>query len=328
MENPKVAIIGAGNIGSELYKRVLELNWEVAFVVKHDGIYKNFTDKIDAPENIGKYLEDVDLAFLAIPTFDDGSTAYKYLKTFLEKNIPAVTCEKGALGNYFYELEKYLPIVGYSATVGGGSRILRYAKERVTENTNEITLVLNGTLNYIFYKLSQGEKLENVISQAQKLGYCEPGTKSAIDVINKEASGDVPLKVSVFFNILRLSSDIIRAKDLTVSKVSDEDLEFLVKNAKDFRYFISISKKEPIPEKNIGGFVFNSNGWWCLAGFRKADNDFIKSLENVNNGIEIKENGSDGIYCLSGPGAGAGPTVSSMIKDAQILWNTKKLLKN
>ncbi|MCX6721593.1 MAG: hypothetical protein NTY04_00130 [Candidatus Staskawiczbacteria bacterium] len=322
--NPKVAIIGAGNIGSEVYKRVQELNWEVVFVVKQDGIYKNFTEKIDAQENIDKHIRDVDLVFLAIPTFDDGLTAYKYLKMFLENNIPIITCEKGALGNYFSELKDYLPIIGYSSSVGGGTRILRYAKERVTKKTKKISLVLNGTLNYIFYQLSQGKKLDEVISEVQRLGYSEPGMKSAVDIINKEASGDVPLKVSILFNILGLSPDIIKAKNLAVNKIFEEDLKLLVGQAKELRYFISISKEKMLSEKVVGGFAFESNGWHCLAGFRNTDSEFIKFLKGATNGIEIEESGFDGTYCLTGPGAGAGPTVSSMIKDAQILWNTKK----
>jgi homoserine dehydrogenase len=325
MKSPKVIIIGAGNIGSELHKRIKQLKWEVLFVVKQDGIYKNFSEKIDEINNIEKYIKNINLAFIAIPTLDDGLTAYKYLKMFLENNIPTITCEKGALGNYFFELEKYLPLIGYSATVGGGTRILEYIKERITQNTKRINLVLNGTLNYIFYQLSQGKKLEEVISEVQRLGYSEPGAKNAIDIINKEASGDIPFKVSILFNIAKLSPDIIKAKDLSVNKILEEELRFMVDKAEDFRYFVSMTKEKPISEKSIGRFAFESNGWYCLGGFRKVKDDFIGSLKGVANGVEIEENGFDGVYCLSGPGAGAGPTVSSMIKDAQTLCDTNKL---
>lgn len=323
--NPKIAIIGAGNIGSELYKRISQTAWEIVFIVKQDGIYKNISEKIDEVNNIKKYIKNIDLVFLAIPTIDNGLVAFEYMKMFLEKEIPVITCEKGALGNYFPELEKYLPLIGCSASVGGGTRILRYVQERVTKKTTKINAVLNGTLNYIFYQLSLDKKLEEAVLCAQKLGYAEPGTKNVLDVINKEALGDVPLKVSILFNTARLSSGFIRAKDLSVKNISQEELNILSANAKNFRYFVSINKGKPILEDCIGGFSLNSEDWYCLAGFRKVNSEFIANLKDTTNGIEIVEDGLDGVYCLSGPGAGAGPTVSSMIKDAEILWNTRRL---
>ena len=73
---PRVGIIGAGNIGSELYRKVQRLGWEVAFVAKSDGVYKNLTDKIDRLDSYLNYAAGLDVAFVAIPTLDDGTAAF------------------------------------------------------------------------------------------------------------------------------------------------------------------------------------------------------------------------------------------------------------
>ena len=102
----KIGIIGAGNIGSELYRKAIALGWDVRFLVKADGVYKDLDEKIDEVDNYLNYCDGLDVVFLAIPTFDDGKTAYDYMISLLEKEIPVVTCEKGALSNYFPELKK------------------------------------------------------------------------------------------------------------------------------------------------------------------------------------------------------------------------------
>ena len=70
----KVAIIGAGNIGKELYKKTQQLGWSVSVIVKKDAVYKDLENKLDKPDNYQKYCNGLDIAFLCIPTADDGKT--------------------------------------------------------------------------------------------------------------------------------------------------------------------------------------------------------------------------------------------------------------
>jgi len=321
----KIGIVGAGNIGSELYRRALSLKWEIGFVLRTSGVYKNLDERIDDLENYQDYCNGLDLAFLAIPTNDDGKTAFDYMYSFLEKDIPVVTSEKGALSNYFPELEKWLHEnrIGYSATVGGGTRLLGYAKERIGPNTEEIHLVPNGTLNHIFYEASKGKPIGEGVEDTKILGYAEPGAKTPLDVINKEATGDVPMKTSIFFNICGLSPKRIRAKDIKSHKITESELKRLIKESINRRYIVSITREDN-EEDVIGGFKHQVDDWVISAGFKKIhENPLYLQLvpTGVNNSVLIYEGiyGIDGTYRLSGPGAGAGPTTSSMIKDANRL---------
>jgi len=318
---PKIGIIGHGRIGSELSKRVKEKKFEV-IIADLSGIYTLERKKLDTLSNWLKYFRKVDIACLCIPTLDDGRTAFHYMKALLRENVPVVTAEKGALANYFPELKLWLDKIGYSATVGGGTRMLGWLKDRISTHIEEIHLVINGTLNYIFHQLSEGRSLHQVIEMAKELGYAEPKAKTPLEVINAEANGDIPRKTAILINVCNLGE--IREKEISVVPFSEKDLEILMREAKNRRYIVSISQKE-LKEEVIGGFKFKINKWYITAGFKRLNSHPLFSylrLPKVDNGVVIS--GLEGRYFLCGPGAGAIPTVcAGVIKDIEKLIKDK-----
>jgi len=326
----KVGIVGGGRIGSELYKQIKPLGWKAEVILKNDGVYKNLTEKIDELENYQKHCENLNMAFIAIPTLDDGKTAFNYISYFIEQNIPVVTCEKGALSNYYAELENKIDKIGYSATVGGGTRLLKYLEEKMNPNVEQIHAVINGTLNYLFDELSKGKNLEKVAEEARKLGYTEPGAEKPLEIINKEATEDAPMKTSILFNVCKTSRERVRAKQFNTSKITEPELKELTRQAKNRRYIVSITK-EKNEEDVIGGFNYQAGEWAISAGFKNiSENPLYQQLitRGVNNSILIQEeyNKIKGIYTLTGPGAGAEPTTSSMIKDAYKIFQKQTTL--
>ena len=306
----KIGLIGYGKIGKEVGKRALQRGWTVPVIVEISGVYNSsMKQKIAEPSGWLDCFqkENVDIAVLCIPTLDEGTTAYNYIKNLVEKGIPIVSSEKGAIGNYFPELKPWMDKIGYSATVGGGTRLLHWLKERVTPNTKEIHLIINGTLNYIFDGLSRGRVLDEVVEETKKLGYAEPGAQEPIEVINTEAVKDIPMKTSALINICGLGE--IRAREIKVQNITEKDLGNLVREATFRRYIISITRGEN-KEDVIGGFKFKINNWYVSGGFKNRIHNplFLQLIPpGVNNAALIY--GPNGTYILTGPGAGATPTV-------------------
>jgi len=325
----KIGIIGGGNIGSEVYRQAVSNAWDVKFVMKIDGVYKNLEEKIDGLENSKKYLENLDIAFLAIPTCDDGTIASNYMKYLVEKGIPVVTCEKGALSKDFTKFEPFIEkgMIGYSATVGGGTRMLKYAEKQVGPDTKTIHANFNGTTNYCLDNIPKRRCSKKVFEETRDLGYAEPEAKTGLEIMNKESAGDVPMKGAIFFNftIGRLIKEYVSAREFSAKRLENDDFKRLIKEASNRRYIFSIMKKgyEIKEDDIIGGFKYQMYDYFISAGFKKINSD--KSYESmkvpgVYNSLAIldgKDQRTYGVYNLQGPGAGAEPTVSSMMKDGK-----------
>ncbi len=320
----RIGFIGAGRIGRRLCQRIVAKGWMVPVIVTRSGVFRYYdiglTEKIDAQWRWLDYF-DVDAACLVISTEDDGTIALNYMKSLLGRNIPVVTSEKGALGNYFPELEKWLAKIGYNASVGGGTKMLEWAKKRVDAEVEEVYAVVNGTLNYGFDEMSRARTVYEVFGETKTLGYAEPGPATPLEIINKESCGDVPMKVAILFNhcFARYAGQYIRAGDITPQAISEADLNRLIREAAKRRYIVSITKREP-EEDTIGGFTHKIGDWIISGGFKdKNENPLFLRLvpSGVNNSLLIckGKHGKDGTPCLSGEGAGVDPTTSTMMED-------------
>jgi homoserine dehydrogenase len=318
----KVGFIGGGRIARGLYPRIIAKGWEVPVVLTRKGVFRDIelTEKIAEPENYLNHFN-VDAVCLVISTLDDGTAAFNYMKAILEKDIPVITSEKGALGNYFPELKKWLDKIGCNASVGGGSKILDYTETRMDPEVEEVHAIVNGTLNYGFDGMAHGRTLYQVFEEAKTLGYAEPGSASPLEIINKEACGDIPMKVAILFNkcFTKYSGRFIRAREISPLPISEDDLDQLIREVGRRRYIISITKRE-CKEDVVCGFKHKVGDWIVSGGFKnKNENPLFLRLvpSGVNNAILISKGkgGKDGTPYLSGEGAGVDPTTSVIMED-------------
>ena len=262
----KIGIIGKGIIGSELIRKSKLLNWDIKFILDSKNVYKD-QKKIDSSENYLNYCRDVDVVFLAIPSLCDGKIAFNYIYNIVNKGINVVTCEKAALSNYFLQLNPYLNKIGFSATVGGGTRIIKYIETMMCDNITSMHIIVNGTLNYIFEEMSKGSGIAEAIKNAKTLGYVEPGANNILDIVNEESYHDIPMKLSILHNFFKFGK-IIKTNDIKAKKITKSELNQLTEEAYYRRYIISL-RKYPMEEKNIiGGFEYKTDKWNISAGFK------------------------------------------------------------
>ena len=328
----KIVIIGLGLIGKALKAKVEKVpGWEIQQIIEKDKILSGSGEEIGSYNPESPDLEKLipkgcDLVFLAIPTFDKGQVAYRNIKYAVERGIPVVTCEKGGLSYNWSDLEKFIGLIGYSATVGGGTRLLPYLKQRLHGRDDVVVhAVVNGTLNYIFDEMAHaGRSYGEAVEEAQRLGYAEPGATDYLQVLNGEIK-DTVMKTAILFNVCMKKSKAMRPDDVSLKLLEKDDLARLIKESKNRRYIVSFLPPGSQQENDIiGGFEHESDGWKISAGFQAIDSNplFLNWLpRGVNNSVLTYEGefGEDGIYTLYGPGAGAKPTTSSMIRDAKIL---------
>ena len=330
-------LIGRGNIGRELERQIgqqhvasrLGLEQKPRMIVEVNGI-TDASGKIDSATQFAD-ANIPDVMFLAIPSGGDGTLAYGYVSTILAKGKMAVTAEKGALSHFFQELKTAsvdFTRFGITATVGGGTRMLRVAEQYNIDQANitEMHAVLNGTMTAIMSEVApatgSGIALETAVEHAVKAGYAEPGADSPQAVLRGEAEGDIPKKMSIIFNTLGLGNTTVTPEMLAFS-LSDEDINAAVGASEPHRFITSFypagSSADPGPR--LGGFDVTIDGWRLVAGFRPLSaNPLFASfapLTQAGNGLVVGlgPNNSDGVYSVTGPGAGVEPTANAMIDD-------------
>lgn len=332
------ALYGTGNIGQELLYQVakpgvadrLGLLPHPEFIVsRRSGIRTHEGDFFDGDR------ESVNNVFVAIPSDADGETAMEIMRPVLARQGRVITAEKGGIANHFRELATAsddFERLGVNATVGGGTRMMEAAGLYLGDpsNVTQIHMAINGTLtaimNEVGPQVGAGMSIGQAVGQAVRLGFAEPGAETPGAVLAGEAQGDLPKKTAIFLNKLDLVGRTVDWKEL-IFKMNPEDIRRVEEEARVRRAIVSLyhtSVANVGPESDIiGGFDEQIDGWQVVAGFRDVTrhplfSDFA-GLTGQGNGLVIGlgPDESDGVIRLMGQGAGAPPTVNTMLDD----WN-------
>jgi homoserine dehydrogenase len=310
----KISIIGAGGIAKHLQSRL-----------KAQGHHAWLTTRRNKEEFSGLLKsKQIQAVFIAISTLDKGEAARDYILASVKAGIPVITCEKGALAYHAEILKPHLDKIGFSATVGGGTRMLKYVAERhLAGKQAEIHAVVNGTLNFIFDEIRRGGRS---LGEACKLGYAEPGASDPLSLINGELR-DVRMKTCVFFNTVLAAQKLVTPDHFGSLEQTADDLERLSEEGGDHRLVVSFLNHKSTREYPRYGKQFGLHfieGWHITGAFRQITQASQLSSwlpGGVGNAVHIIEGelGSGGKYTLSGPGAGHEPTTSAMLADFEEL---------
>ena len=141
-----------------------------------------------------------DLAFITTPS-SIGDVSSRYVRDLLRSDAVVVTAEKGAITYGWEDFELDIDRrLGITATVGGGSQLLRAARDQVNGGKiSRIDLVANGTLGVVMEEFEKGTVAPTVASLVTRMGYAEPGATDMSEIIAGEL-GDVTKKAQIFYN--------------------------------------------------------------------------------------------------------------------------------
>jgi homoserine dehydrogenase len=144
-----------------------------------------------------------------------------------ERDKPVVTANKELLATRGRELfdaadDKGLDLY-FEAAVAGGIPLIRPLKESLTgERLRRVLGIVNGTTNYILTRMSgEGRPFDEVLAEAQRLGYAEADPTADVD--GHDAAAKVAILASIAFNARVVADDVFREG---IARVTTEDIEF------------------------------------------------------------------------------------------------------
>ncbi len=213
-----------------------------------------------------------------------------------------VTANKALLANHGTEIFAAARakgvMVAFEAAVAGGIPIIKALREGLTANRiTWIAGIINGTSNFILSEMrDKGLSFEQVLAEAQKLGYAE--SDPTYDIEGIDAAHKITLMSAIAFGIPVQFSKVYTEG---ITKLTGEDIRY----AEELGYRIKLLGITKRVEKGIELRVHPT-----LIPVRRL----IANVEGVMNAIVVKGD-AVGATLYYGAGAGAEPTASSVIAD-------------
>lgn len=199
----KVAVAGLGTVGGGVV-RLLQEQKDV--LLKRCGRLIELTaaadlnparaEELNLPASVAFYRDaremaektDADVIIELIGGAD--GIAYELCLSALNRGKNFVTANKAMIAHHGNELarlaEEHGVFFGYEAAVAGGIPIIKALREGLVGNRiSEVYGILNGTCNYILTMMREtGRPFDDVLADAQKLGYAEADPSFDIDGID------------------------------------------------------------------------------------------------------------------------------------------------
>lgn len=220
----------------------------------------------------------------------------------LQHKKHVVTANKALLADHGAELfslaESHGVSLRFEAAVAGGIPVIETVKSSLAANeVSSIAGIINGTGNFILTAMaSEGRAFDDVLLEAQKLGYAE--ADPTFDVDGTDAAQKLVLLASLAFGAA-ISPDAPYKQG--VDSVAPEDLEFASELGYRIKH-LGIAKRD--------GSALQLRVHPTLIPEGKA----IAQVDGVLNAVMINATGV-GELLLVGPGAGSRPTASAVCGD-------------
>ena len=313
MKPIQVGLLGIGTVGGGTF-RVLSRNREE--ITRRAGreiriamVADKATDR--ARELVGNNAEVVDDAMKVItnPNIDivvELIGGYSPAKDFVLKAIAngkhVVTANKALLavhGNeIFAAAQKAGVMVAFEAAVAGGVPIIKALREGLTANRIEwIAGIINGTSNFILSEMrSKGKSFDEVLKEAQKLGYAE--ADPTFDIEGIDAAHKLTIMSAIAFGV---PMQFDKAYTEGISKLTKQDIEY----AEQLGYRIKLLG---LTRRTANGIELRVHP--TLIPTKRL----IANVEGVMNAILVKGD-AVGSTMYYGAGAGAEPTASAVVAD-------------
>ena len=198
MKQIGVGLLGFGTVGAGVVQGLTENRELIAARLGVDVVLRRIGD-LDITTDRGVKVDPAILTrdareVIADPSVDivveligGSGIARTLMMEALNAGKSVVTANKKLLAEYGDEIFSLAEAkgvdIGFGASVGGGIPVIRVAREALVGNRIRRALgILNGTCNYILTRMeNEGLPFDQVLAEAQKLGYAEANPALDID---------------------------------------------------------------------------------------------------------------------------------------------------
>ena len=317
MSKFRVGIVGFGTVGKGIYK-ILKSNNDLHPIIKEIEIAKVAVKNIGKKRDIAlekELLTNNPYELVADPLIDvivEVMGGIDMAKDIILKSLEAgksvVTANKAVIARYGDEIYRTAKNNGVyvltEAAVCGGIPIIEPLKRSLKSNQiKKMVGIINGTTNFILSKMTNEKAdYEETLKLAQSLGFAE--FDPTADVEGFDAADKISILSELAFGG-KINRNYISTEG--ISKIDLKDIEYANKLGFEIK-LIAYSERHQIQSE---GYL-SLNIWVAPSLIPKSHP--LATVEGVNNAILI-EGDPIGEIMLYGPGAGSGPTASSVVSD-------------
>jgi homoserine dehydrogenase len=227
-------------------------------------------------------------------------------KDLVERSLaagkPVITANKALMAHHGSELARQAEAAGvalaYEAAVAGGVPVIKVLREGLAANRiTRVYGILNGTSNFILTSMREtGREFDEVLSEAQALGYAEADPSFDVDGI------DTAHKLAILTGLCfgcEVDFDGVHVEG--IREISALDIEY----ANELGYRIKLLGLSRATDGGVEQRVHP-----CMVALDAP----IASIEGVFNAV-VADGDFVGSIMAEGQGAGAGPTASAVVAD-------------
>ncbi len=313
----RIALLGAGSVGSQVARLLIENRDELAQRVGADlelvGIAVRNLDSA-RNGNLPKELFTLDAealiqaADIVIELIGGIEPAKSYITLALNSGADVITANKALIASHGTELFDLAEQLGaqlyFEAAVGGAIPIIRPLRESLAgDKVNKVMGIVNGTTNFILDRMaSTGASFEDALAEAQQLGYAEADPTA--DVEGFDAASKAAILASLAFHTEMPVKSVYREG---ISQVTALQIE----TAREAGYavkLLAICERVPAIDGKPEGIVARVHPTLI------PDDHPLAAVRGAYNAVFIEAE-SAGRLMFYGAGAGGPETASAVLGD-------------
>lgn len=225
-----------------------------------------------------------------------------YIERALRSGRHVVTANKEVIAKHGAELLAVAAEHGvrllYEASVGGGIPIVHpLGRDLLANDVHAVTAIINGTTNFMLTAMAQeGADYEDVLAEAQRLGYAEPDPTDDVEGI--DAAYKLAILCGLAFHVSVAPDEIARQG---ITQLTASDFSY----AAELGHTIKLLASGRIEDGELIASVQPT---------LIAVDEPLAKVDGVLNAVQV-EGDLVGSVVFEGPGAGARPTAGAVLAD-------------